>query len=95
MTAELVDRHTEFEHPGGNTWTAIRSRASGWRGLAVPATIITAADDPIVPVADLKRLAASRTLRAVVTPRGGHCGFLTGVLGDTWAENAVVAHLTR
>ena len=64
-------------------------------GLRVPATIITAADDPIVPVVDLQHVAASPNLHARVTPRGGHCGFLTGLCGDTWAENAVVAHLTR
>jgi predicted alpha/beta-fold hydrolase len=94
MTADLVDRHTGFDtldqYLDGYSITGQRLA-----GLAVPATIITAADDPIVPVADLNRLAASSTLRAVVTSRGGHCGFLTGVLGETWAENAVVAHLTR
>jgi predicted alpha/beta-fold hydrolase len=94
MTADLVDRHTGFDtleqYLDGYSITGQRLA-----GLAVPATIITAADDPIVPVADLKRLAAAATLRAVVTARGGHCGFLTGLLGDTWAENAVLAHLTR
>jgi hypothetical protein len=94
MTADLVDRHTAFDtleqYLDGYSITGQRLA-----GLAVPATIITAADDPIVPVADLKRLAAAATLRAVVTARGGHCGFLTGVLGDTWAENAVLAHLAR
>lgn len=93
MTAQLVDRHTAFDsleqYLDGYSITGRRLA-----GLAVPATIITAADDPIVPVADLARLEAARTLRAVVTARGGHCGFLTGVLGDTWAENAVLAHLT-
>ncbi|HEY6458352.1 MAG TPA: alpha/beta fold hydrolase [Steroidobacteraceae bacterium] len=94
MTADLVDRHTGFEtleqYLDGYAITGRRLA-----GLAVPATIIMAADDPIVPVADLNRLAASSALRAVVTARGGHCGFLTGFLRDTWAENAVLAHLTR
>ena len=94
MTADLVDRHTGFDtleqYLDGYSITGQRLA-----GLAVPATIITAADDPIVPVADLRRLAASTTLRAVVTARGGHCGFLTGVLGATWAERAVIEHLAR
>jgi hypothetical protein len=94
MTAELVEHHTGFDtledYLDGYAITGQRLA-----GLAVPATIITAADDPIVPVADLNRLAASPALRALVTSRGGHCGFLTGLLGDTWAEQAVVAHLTR
>jgi len=92
MTAALVERYTEFnsleEYLDGYSITGPRLA-----GLTVPATIITAADDPIVPVADLTRLAASANLRALVTPRGGHCGFLNGLSGDTWAENAVVAQL--
>jgi uncharacterized protein len=94
MTAELVARYTDFksleDYLDGYSITGERLTR-----LAVPATIITAADDPIVPVADLQRVAAGTHLRTVVTSRGGHCGFLTGLLGDTWAENAVVAHLTR
>jgi predicted alpha/beta-fold hydrolase len=94
MTAELVARYTGFssleEYLDGYSITGARLA-----GLAVPATIITAVDDPIVPVTDLRHVAASSHLRAVVTPFGGHCGFLTGLSGDTWAENAVIRHLTR
>jgi predicted alpha/beta-fold hydrolase len=92
MTAALVERYTEFnsleEYLDGYSITGRRLA-----GLTVPATIITAADDPIVPVADITRLAASAHLRALVTPCGGHCGFLLGLSGDTWAENAVAAQL--
>jgi predicted alpha/beta-fold hydrolase len=93
MTAELVARHTEFstleEYLDGYSITGRRLA-----GLTARATIITAIDDPIVPVADLKRVAAASKLRAVVTPYGGHCGFLNGFSGETWAERAVVEHLT-
>ncbi len=94
MTAALVARYTGFksleEYLDGYSITGRRLA-----GLTVPSTIITAVDDPIVPVADVTRLAASANLRALVTPFGGHCGFLNGLSGDTWAENAVVAQLTR
>jgi predicted alpha/beta-fold hydrolase len=93
MTAELVSRHTDFgtleEYLDGYSITGPRLA-----NLTVRSTIITAIDDPIVPVADLKRLAASANLRAVVTPFGGHCGFLNGFIGETWAERAVALHLT-
>jgi uncharacterized protein len=94
MTAELVARYTGFESLEGYLdGYAITGRRLA--GLAVPTTIITAADDPIVPVADLRRLAAPASLRALVTPFGGHCGFLAGLSRDTWAENAVLEHLLR
>ena len=93
MTAQLVSRHTDFgtleEYLDGYSITGPRLA-----NLMVRSTIITAIDDPIVPVADLKRVAASSNLRAVVTPFGGHCGFLNGFIGETWAERAVVQHLT-
>lgn len=94
MTAELVERYTDFnsleEYLDGYSITGARLAT-----LQAPATLITAADDPIVPVADLGRLARTPKLRTLVPPHGGHCGFLNGLSGDTWAENAVIAHLTR
>jgi predicted alpha/beta-fold hydrolase len=94
LTAYLVEQYTGFATLGdyldGYSITGQRLAS-----LKVPATIITAADDPIVPVADLQHLAATASLRTVVTPHGGHCGFLTGLIGDTWAENVVVEQLAR
>jgi uncharacterized protein len=94
MTAFLVEQYTGYaslgEYLDGYSITGQRLAS-----LEVPSTIITAADDPIVPVADLQHLATTASLRTVVTPHGGHCGFLTGTLGDTWAENVVVEQFTR
>ncbi len=94
LTTHLVEKHTAFaslaQYLDGYSITGQRLA-----GLTVPATIITAADDPIVPVADLQQVTRNPNLRAVVTPFGGHCGFLTGLYADTWAENAVVEHLAR
>jgi predicted alpha/beta-fold hydrolase len=46
------------------------------RHIAVPALIVTAANDPIIPVAPFERASYSPTTRLVITPCGGHLGFL-------------------
>ncbi len=92
MTAELVRRFTQFgsleEYLRG--YSIVGPRLAG---LSVPATLITAVDDPIIPARDLERLAPSAALRVVVTRRGGHCGFLERVSGWTWAERKAAAEL--
>jgi len=55
--------------------------------------IISAADDPIIPAADLARIARPATLTVTVTPYGGHCGYYTGGSGPTWIEREILASL--
>jgi predicted alpha/beta-fold hydrolase len=47
--------------------------------LAVPATLVTACDDPIIPVEDFHALRAGPESRVVIHPHGGHNGFLEGL----------------
>src|SRR5262245_42538075 len=44
--------------------------------IAVPTLIVTAASDPIVPVASFERASYSPTTQLVVAPCGGHLGFI-------------------
>ena len=62
--------------------------------LAVRARIITALDDPIIPAADLARLAPSPRLSLVTTRFGGHCGFLENLDRESWADRQVFAALS-
>lgn len=63
--------------------------------IQIPALIITAADDPFVPVGAFRHpsLAANPHLRVIVTEHGGHCGFLADAAeGEDgyWAEHQIV-----
>ncbi len=53
--------------------------------------IIAAADDPIIPVADLDRIARPPGLTITRTSYGGHCGFYDGAVGQTWVEREILA----
>ncbi|HTW39097.1 MAG TPA: alpha/beta fold hydrolase [Steroidobacteraceae bacterium] len=92
ITTELVRRFTEFasleEYLAG--YAIVGPRLAG---LAVPATLIMALDDPIIPARDLERLAPSAALRVITTRRGGHCGFLERIGACTWAERKAAEEL--
>lgn len=57
--------------------------------LEVPAKIVLARDDPVIPFADSLQLANSRLLEVVVTRRGGHCGFLSGPGLGSWIDSHI------
>jgi predicted alpha/beta-fold hydrolase len=63
--------------------------------IRVPTLIITAEDDPFVPVAPFRDplVAGNAQIRLMITRHGGHCGFIADpVDGDDgyWAERQVV-----
>lgn len=62
-------------------------------GLAAPSTLITSADDPLIPCADLDGIARSPALEIELVERGGHCGFLESLSLASWIDREVVARL--
>lgn len=56
-------------------------------GLSVPCSILTAADDPVVPVSDTETLPRNPYLEIEVTRYGGHCGYLKNWKLESWAED--------
>jgi predicted alpha/beta-fold hydrolase len=94
MTAELVARNTDYPHLDdyleGYAITGERLAT-----LAAPAVILTALDDPIIPAADLARLARSPHLEVKVTAHGGHTGFLERIGASSWANRFVLATIAR
>jgi predicted alpha/beta-fold hydrolase len=63
--------------------------------IRIPALVITAEDDPFVPVEPFRdpKLTENPNITLIVTRHGGHCGFLAdaGPSDDGyWAENAII-----
>ena len=54
--------------------------------LEVPAHILTAIDDPVIPVEGFHALSLPPGARLEIAPQGGHCGFLLGAGLDGYAE---------
>jgi predicted alpha/beta-fold hydrolase len=89
MTAALVRQCTDFAdihaYLEGYAITGARLAA-----LRVPASLLLAADDPMVPADDIPRLARSRLLSLVLTRYGGHCGFFDRLTTPTFADRFVL-----
>jgi predicted alpha/beta-fold hydrolase len=97
-TVRQFDEYFTAPHFGFTGASDYYHRASAMRvidRIAVPALIITAEDDPFVPVAPFhdRRIAANPCITLIVTPHGGHCGFVSNASGDDdgyWAERRIV-----
>ena len=63
--------------------------------LTVPARLIAAADDPVIPIEDLADVAVTPALSVEVFPRGGHCAFLESYRLRSWLDQAVLAELEK
>ncbi|KGM54018.1 alpha/beta hydrolase [Lysobacter arseniciresistens ZS79] len=92
LTQWLVERHTDFgtleRYFDGYAIAGDRLAA-----LQVPASILTAADDPVIPVADFHALRLPATARLEVSPLGGHCGFVENARFDGFAERWIAQRL--
>ncbi|GMU42598.1 MAG: alpha/beta fold hydrolase [Xanthomonadales bacterium] len=64
-------------------------------GLRVPATIVTAKDDPVIPVGDYHGLGVSPSTEVILTEHGGHCGFIENWRLKSWIEDLLVDRLVR
>jgi predicted alpha/beta-fold hydrolase len=94
MTGRMVQKYTEFP----DLATYLRGYAitgDVLAGLEAPTQLITAADDPMILTGDVDRLARPASLRIVLTPRGGHCGFMDALAGPSWIDRMIVATLDQ
>ncbi|MGV8932709.1 MAG: YheT family hydrolase [Luteimonas sp.] len=92
LTEWLVQRHTDFgsldEYFDGYSIAGDRMAA-----LAIPADILMAQDDPVIPIADFHALTLPAHATVEIARWGGHCGFLENARLDGFAERWVAAHL--
>lgn len=85
MTQRLIRRYTGF--PSATAYfSAYAVKPDDLKHVTVPTTVVTAEDDPIIPVADFRRLQIHDPVRLVVHAHGGHNGFLENVRLQTWYE---------
>lgn len=88
MTEHFVQRYSGFpdmaSYLDGYAITGERLA-----GLEVPTHILLAEDDPVIPVADLDRVARPPALAITRTARGGHCGFMENLRMESWANRQI------
>ncbi|WP_376692499.1 YheT family hydrolase [Wenzhouxiangella sp. EGI_FJ10409] len=94
QTEWLVDHLTDFESL--DHYLEGYSVAGDYlAGLETSTLIITAADDPIIPIEDVRALPRPAALDIEVLERGGHCGFLANWRLESWIEQRLKSELCR
>ena len=98
-TVRQFDAAFTAPHFGFSSAEDYYHRASAMRvvgRIRVPAMVLSAADDPFVPAAIFREpaLTSNPNVEVVVTPHGGHCGFLEHASDGHdgyWAERRIVS----
>ncbi|MFC3551907.1 YheT family hydrolase [Lysobacter cavernae] len=92
LTQWMIERHTDFgtleRYFDGYSIAGDRLAA-----LQVPASILMAADDPVIPVAGFDELRLPPSARLEIAPWGGHCGFLESARLDGFAERWIAQRM--
>jgi predicted alpha/beta-fold hydrolase len=100
-TVRQFDEAYTAPHHGFRDAADYYHRASAMRvahRIRVPALVVTAADDPFVPPGPFSdpALTSNAHVTVVVTPHGGHCGYLDSAPGEEgyWAEREILRFVT-
>jgi uncharacterized protein len=89
MTEALLPYQSEFPTPE-RYFGGYSLKGRDLVNTTLPVTIITAADDPIIPVDDFERLQLASQTRLIIHRHGGHNGFIMGFFSGTWYERFMV-----
>jgi len=92
MTEMMIRRYSEYES-SSDYFRHYAVVGDALADLTVPVTIITAQDDPIIPVEDFFDLKLPPLTNLVVHRYGGHNGFLETLSGRAWYEREILNRL--
>lgn len=90
LTEAMVLRHTDFQ--------TLQQYLDGYsvagdalQAMQIPATILTARDDPVIPVAAFERLELPANVELDIAEHGGHCGFIRGYGMTSFTDDYIAA----
>lgn len=85
MTDAILSKYSEFPSTE-DYFRRYTITGQALESLPVPTTIVTAADDPIIPVDDFRSLTTNDQTRVIIHAHGGHCGFIENLSLSAWHE---------
>ena len=90
LTEAMVLRHTDFK--------TLQQYLDGYSvagdalmAMQIPATILTARDDPVIPVNAFERLQVPANVELDIAEHGGHCGFIRGYGMTSFTDDYIAA----
>ena len=85
----MIERYSDYESaPDYFSHYAVLNDALA--DINVPTMIITAEDDPIIPVDDFYTLKLNSMANLIIHGYGGHNGFLETISGRAWYERKMI-----
>ncbi len=90
----FIPRYTDYAEVG-DYFAAYALVGDRLAALPLPAHLIAASDDPIIPVDDLQRIDANENLVIETYRHGGHCGFLESLNARSWVESRILQILQQ
>lgn len=89
MTDRMLERYSDYESASAyfRDYAILNDALAD---INVPTTIITAQDDPIIPVEDFYDLKLNSLTDLIIHCYGGHNGFLETISGRAWYERKML-----
>lgn len=88
MTEALIRRYSDYA-TSADYFRGYAVLGDALANVNVPLTILTAQDDPIIPVQDFSNLKLSPSTELSIQCYGGHNGFLEPLAGKAWYERLI------
>lgn len=94
MNKQFIPRFTPYNDPDSyfNAYALTKDRL---KNLNIPATLIATEDDPIIPWQDLLKINCPEKLTIELHQKGGHCGFIKNIKGESWMESYLINLLAK
>lgn len=88
ITEKLLPAYSEFPDMK-SYFDSYRVEKRDLENCPVPISLITAADDGMIPVENLLKLKLNHNARRIIHPHGGHNGFFQSLSGPTWYDDYI------
>lgn len=88
ITEKLLPAYSEFPNMKAY-FDSYRLDKRDLENCPVPISLITAADDGMIPVEDILKLKLNHRARRIIHPHGGHNGFFQSLNGPTWYDDYI------
>jgi predicted alpha/beta-fold hydrolase len=89
VTDLMIERYSDYE-TASDYFSHYAILDDAVSDIPVPTTIITAKDDPIIPVEDFYDLKTNSLTKLIIHRYGGHNGFLETLAGRAWYEMKMI-----
>lgn len=88
ITEQVIPRYSNYPDME-SYFNAYRVDPHDLKTCPVPISIITSADDGMIPEEDILKLELNHNARRIIHKHGGHNGFFQSLTGPTWYDDYV------